>query len=315
MEKISVENPRVLITGATGFIGRALCASMEGEGWEVHALLRRVPGDKDALPLKMENLHILESGQGNINKLLECSKPDVVFHLASLFLASHTPDDTDDLVLSNILFGTKLVEAMTLLGINNFVNTGTAWQHYEGRKYCPVNLYAATKQAFEDILEFYVNSRGLKVVTLKLNDTYGPGDKRKKLLPVLVEKFLKGESIQLARGENMLDLVYIDDVCSAFIAAGKRLMHKKVRAHERFAVSSGRPVDLRHLVSVFSEVVGIDVHPQWGAFPQRGREIINPCGGGKGIPGWKPKVSLKEGIEMILRNSKIVNDRKGNFKK
>ena len=67
---------------------------------------------------------------------------------------------------SNITFGTQLVEAMVANGCYQFVNTGTSWQHYENDEYNPVNLYAATKQAFEDILRYYVETSALRVITL-----------------------------------------------------------------------------------------------------------------------------------------------------
>ena len=247
-----------------------------------------------------EQFHILTPDLDNIPGILDRVKPDVVFHLASLFLSGHTPDDLDGLVNSNILFGTKLVEAMTQNGCLKLVNTGTSWQHFGNCDYSPVNLYAATKQAFENILEFYVQARGLKVVTLKLFDTYGPGDRRRKLMPVLLEKFLKHEPIPLTAGENMLDLVYVDDVCRAFSAAAKRLTDGSVRSHEVFFVRSGDPVTLRCLLETFSRVGERDIHAEWGAFPYRDREVMVPVKGGETIPGWEPSVPLEEGIRRYI---------------
>ena len=75
-----------------------------------------------------------------------------IIHLASLYLASHRPDQVADLVNANILLGTSLLEAAKLAGVRWFLNTGTIWQNYQSPEcsdeYHPVNLYAATKQAF-----------------------------------------------------------------------------------------------------------------------------------------------------------------------
>ena len=92
------------------------------------------------------------------------------------------------MVTANVGFGTALAEAVSQAGDCTFVNTGTVWQHYDARPYSPVSLYAAMKQAFTDVLRFYQEVAGLPVVTLELTDTYGPGDPRPKLLPILFKR-------------------------------------------------------------------------------------------------------------------------------
>ena len=70
-------------------------------------------------------------------------------------------------------------------GCYRMVNTGTSWQHYENSDHRPSNLYAATKQAFEEILNFYATAYPLRVCSLHLSDTYGPNDIRPKLFGFL----------------------------------------------------------------------------------------------------------------------------------
>jgi nucleoside-diphosphate-sugar epimerase len=83
--------PRALITGATGFIGTALTARLRAEGWEVHGLVR-----DDGLPVP-EGLiaHDLDGTTEGIAAVVAEVAPDVVFHLASLFLATHTPEQAE----------------------------------------------------------------------------------------------------------------------------------------------------------------------------------------------------------------------------
>ncbi|WDC83286.1 NAD(P)-dependent oxidoreductase [Caloramator sp. mosi_1] len=107
-------------------------------------------------------------------------KFDAIFHLASLFIAEHDSNQIDDLLKSNIIFGTHILEAMKYGNVKNMVNIGTYWQHYKNEEYNPVCLYAASKEAFEKIIEFYIQVENIKVITLKLYDIYGINDKRKK---------------------------------------------------------------------------------------------------------------------------------------
>ena len=177
---------RYLITGGTGFIGSHIAKKLVDLGNEVYILVR----DSSNLDLlkgyeKKISFQEYNGTYLSLEKALKTSKPDLVFHLASVFISRHKPDDIDGLISSNILFGTKLVEAMVQNGASALINASTSWQHFKNSDYSPVNLYAATKQGMEDIIKYYVEAENLSVVHLKLFDTYGPNDPRPKLMNLL----------------------------------------------------------------------------------------------------------------------------------
>ena len=171
----------------------------------------------------------------------------VVFHLASLFLAAHTPQDVEPLFAGNILFGTHLVEAMVAGQAFRMVTTGTYWQHYGNADYSPVCLYAATKQAFETVLRYYCEATPLKVVNLVLYDAYGPGDERPKLFRFLRSAAEQQRPCEMSPGDQLLDLVYIDDVVDAYLCAAERCLGPAAEPWEEYAVSSGAPIKLREV--------------------------------------------------------------------
>lgn len=126
-----------------------------------------------------------------INKLcLEGNKPEIVYHLASNYLGTHKFNEIRDLIQSNITFGAEILDAMSENKMYNFVNTGTAFQHCDDADYKPFNFYAATKECFEKIINFYEESAGLRCINLHLFDTYGVGDTRGRIL-CLLKKFQK----------------------------------------------------------------------------------------------------------------------------
>jgi nucleoside-diphosphate-sugar epimerase len=221
-----------------------------------------------------------------------------VFHLASLFLSQHETKDVNSLIKSNLLFGNQLLEAMKVNQVTNLVNTGTSWQHYNNDDYNPVCLYAATKQAFEAILEYYVQACGIKVITLKLFDTYGPDDPRPKLFHLLSAAATSGETLNMSGGEQFIDLVHIDDVTEAYLTAAQRLIECRAQQHERYAVSSGNPMPLRDLVDLYSEVIGSAINVNWGARPYRFREVMKTWTGGSNLEGWQPKYTLADGMKI-----------------
>lgn len=288
--------PRALISGATGFVGGHLARGLMQRGWEVHAIVRDT--SSGALP---EGLvaHSHDGGTGGMNDIVKAAAPDVVFHLASLFLAEHSPDDLEPLIRSNVLFGSQLLEAMCAAGVTRLVNTGTSWQHYENSDYNPVCLYAATKQAFEAIAEYYVQTCSMNVVTLKLFDTYGPGDRRKKLFALLRQISHDGTELNMSGGEQLIDVVYIDDVVEAYVAAAELLLGGDVAGSAEYAVSSGAPMSLRALVQRYSAVTGRRLNINWGARPYRPREVMVPWDKGQPTPGWEPKVGLDDGIRRL----------------
>ena len=143
-------------------------------------------------------------------------RPDVVVHLASLFLAQHNQNQVQALIDSNISFGALMLEAMIANSVFAFINTSSVWLHYNNEDYNPANLYASTKKAFSDVLRYYTEATPLKAITLELPDTYGPNDPRRKIVSILVESIQKREHISLTAGEQFLDLVHVDDIVDAF---------------------------------------------------------------------------------------------------
>lgn len=119
-----------------------------------------------------------EDGSG-FREALDSFRPEVVVHLAAHYVAEHAYEDIGVLVRSNVLFGAYLLEAMREVGCDAMVYAGTSWQHYRDQEYCPVNLYAAMKQAFSTLAEFYRDAAGLRLLELHLYDSYGENDLRK----------------------------------------------------------------------------------------------------------------------------------------
>ena len=297
MDETQKRRRRALVTGATGYIGSSLAKRLVAEGWDVHAVVR-TNTRLDALDPLFPSITIHRhdgSTQGMI-QLVGDTRPDVVFHLASLFLAQHRPEDVEALISSNLLFSTQLAEAMAATQVKHLINTSTSWQHYENAEYNPVNLYAATKQAFEDILAYYINACGLRVMTLALFDTYGPNDPRPKLISLLWKTALNQEALDMSPGEQLIDLVHIDDVTEAFVVAAAQLPQQS-QERMRYGISSGMPLRLIDLVAVFEQTTGLKLPIVWGERPYRPREVMIPWSNYMTLPGWEPRVPFAKGIQ------------------
>lgn len=295
---------KILLTGATGFIGSQLARRLVADGNDL-AVVVRPDSQLNALQAVQAavQVHVYDGTAASLRLALETAKPELVIHVASLFLASHRTQDVSRLVQSNLQFPLQLLQAMSELGIRRFINTGTSWQHYQDREYSPVNLYAATKQAFEALLAHYVEADGFQAITLKLFDTYGPGDTRPKLFSLLRKTVKSGETLRMSPGQQMLDLVYIDDVLDAYVRAIARMPF--VIGAEIYGVSNPDRLSLRELVRIYGETVGLPLNVEWGGLPYRPREVLTLWTSHQAVPGWEVRVSLVEGIVRMEKDRNV----------
>ena len=286
---------KILVSGGSGFIGQNLVTHL-AKAHDIHLIVRQ-----DSKVVHTDDNVTVFRYDGNIQALLDYfseERFDGVVHLASLFLAAHTPDDITDLIGSNVLFGTQLLEAAKAGGVRWFVNTGTFWQNYQSEAYNPVNLYAATKEAFESIARYYTETSDLVFTTIKLNDTFGPNDTRNKVFN-LWEKIAKsGETLEMSAGEQIIDISYIDDVVRAYellighLGSG----HAEQLKNRTFGVSSGERMSLKELAALFEAATGTRLNIKWGARPYRAREVMIPWEKAEAVPGWTQQHTLKEAI-------------------
>lgn len=295
---------KLFLTGATGYIGSQLTKRLITEGHDL-AIVVRPDSKLEVLQpfLPQIQVHVYDGSYASLLGALKAAKPELVCHVASLFLAQHKQEDVSRLIESNLHFPSQVLEAMNQLGIKLLLNTGTSWQHYNNEAFNPVNLYAATKQAFESLLAYYIEAQGFKAITLKLFDTYGPSDTRPKLFSLLRKAARTGELLRMSPGEQLLDLVYIDDVLDAFLLAMVRLT--EVEKSESYAVSSPERISLRKLTKIYSETVGCPVPVEWGGQPYRSREVLVPWADHLPVLGWQPKVGLREGITCMEKDGEI----------
>ncbi|MDD3744181.1 MAG: NAD(P)-dependent oxidoreductase [Lentimicrobiaceae bacterium] len=296
---------KIFITGATGFIGKHLVNRFVKEGFDITINLY----GNETSPFK-ENVYIHRLTENKIEqdiKFFEKGKFDGIVHLASLYLTTHKPDETVKLIDSNVRFGIHVLESAAQSGVKWFINTGTFWQHYNNAKYSPVNLYAASKQAFESIAQYYWETNQIKFCTLKLSDTYGPDDTRPKIFNLWERINKTGETLDMSPGEQIIDISHVDDIVSAFALLAKHLSngHPKVKNGQTFAVKADKRYTLKELAKVFENCTGKKLNINWGGRYYREREVMDPWKNGVCVPEWKPKVPIEEGILSIMKDESI----------
>lgn len=292
----------ILVTGATGFIGSHLVESLMGLGHTVFCTLRE--GSRNPFgEYQVKSIVINESGLNDAIDFFRKHEIDGVVHLAAYaHTGEHSHEDVVQLIESNITFGTLLMEVAACTNVKWMINTGTCWQNWNGEEYSPVNLYAATKQAFEDIAKLYWETTDIKFCTLRLFDTYGAKDPRRKVFSLWYKIAETGELLDMSPGDQVVDFSYIDDVIYAYLKL-INLLHEdsaKIKSGDIFHLKSPERVSLKELAMIFEEVTKKKLNIRWGGRPYRKREIIDPYDKVQLIPDFEHRVSIADGIKHLI---------------
>lgn len=291
---------KILITGSTGFIGKNLVKYLLEKKFNIFCLVR-----ENSDISKIDSRVKVIKYNGKTESLIEIFKENKfegVVHLASLFLAEHKISDIDNLIVSNVQFGTQLLEACKKAEVKWFINTGTFWQNYENSDYNPINLYAATKEAFENIAKYYTETSDLIFTTIKLNDTFGPNDTRNKVFNLWNKIAKSQEILEMSPGEQIIDISFIEDVVNAYEILINHVNSKDAKNFKNkiFAIKAEERVSLKELAKIFEKATNTKLNIVWGGRDYRQRESMIPWLDGEIIPLWNPQNTLEESITKTI---------------
>jgi len=241
-----------LITGATGFTGRALTLELLRRGQRVRALAREKANAQD---LKDQGAEICQGDVTNEKDMLQATQGvDVVYHIAALFRTAGHPDRYYHEV--NVEGTKNAAEAAIKNGASRFVHCSTVGVHghvgksraTEETPFNPGDIYQETKLEGERVIQRMIKE-GLPGVVLRPAGIYGPGDLR---FLKLFKTIYKGRFVMLGTGETLYHFTYIDDLVDGIILCGA---HQKA-LRETFILCGDEVTTLSNLVKVVSHTVG-----------------------------------------------------------
>jgi nucleoside-diphosphate-sugar epimerase len=262
---------KILLTGATGFIGSNIIPALMANKFTVGILKRKTSALK-SLSVYVNSITIFNYEKySEIENSVSEFRPDLIIHMATLYINRHQGDDINSLIESNISFGVQLLEAMQKNGVRKILNIGTRWQHVNDQQFNPANLYAATKHAFTIFLDYY-KKQGIEYKTLELCDTFGKNDSRKKIVDLLVDACEKKHAIDLSPGEQVLDLMYVGDLCDYII---KHIENEGFFDGTTVSLS-GSIIKLRELGRIIENIYGVKNILNWGGRNYRENEVMFP---------------------------------------
>ncbi len=305
---------KVVVTGADGFIGSHLTQMLLASGCEVRALAQynsfNTWGWLEGM--KSDGLEIVTGDVRDSDFCRTLVKgTDTVFHLAALIAIPYSYSAPDSYVDTNIKGTLNMCQACRDAGIGRLLVTSTS-EVYGTARYVPIDEnhprqpqspYSATKIGADSIALSFHNAFSLPVSVVRPFNTYGPRQSARAIIPTIITQMASGlRRIKVGDLTPTRDFNYVEDTCRGFIAIAG--CDKAVG--EEINIATGREVSMRTTLETIASLMKADV--EWVQDPERirpsGSEVFRLLGSNEKIgklTGWKPEVSLEEGLERTIR--------------
>ena len=306
---------RVFVTGAGGFIGSHLAEALVLAGADVKALVRYTSrgswGHLDQLsPQIRDSMEVVLGDVRDSEQMrAQASSSDVIFHLAALIGIPYSYEAPQSYLDTNIRGTMNLLDAARSSG-KRLVVTSTS-EVYGTAVYTPIDEahplqgqspYSASKISADKMAESYNRSFGLNVVTVRPFNTYGPRQSARAVIPTIVSQLLSGsDSLRLGSLDPVRDLTYVSDTVRGFLFAG--VSEKAVG--QVINLGNGQGISIGDLAALIMDVA--DRHVPIRCDGDRVRPaasevqlLIAKTDRAHELLGWKPEVSLKEGIQKVV---------------
>jgi len=317
-----VEPPanKILITGASGFLGAHITRAFLDSGWSVYAGVRK-SSDTWRLNrlinyserLNLTTIDLLDPGTQSA--ALAEIMPQVVIHCAA-YGVDYRQQDFDTAVNCNVTGTVLLVQAAAENRIERFIHVGTCYEYgdqmlpiTEDTCLRPQGLYGSTKAAGTILSIEKAESSDLPLVVIRPFGMYGPLEGEHKFVPQVVRACLSEQIMNLTPGEQIRDYIYVADIVKACVLLAEC---DHFPSGEILNLGSGQPISMQSFGKTIAELIGQGgTCLQWGKLPYRKGEIMHIVADTqktKQLLGWQATTSLSQGLQAtieFIRSEKV----------
>ena len=297
---------KVIVTGANGFIGTALCRELSEQGIEIIAVVRNNQEDISEIE-HLPRLRIVYcdlSDFRNLGNVIPDRDVNVLYHLAWVGSAGIMRGDYS-VQINNIRFTCDTVKACADMNCERFVFASSIMEYevetlMKSESKPGINtLYSTAKVAADYMARTIAGGAGIDFVRAVISNIYGPGERSPRLINTSLRKLLKDEHCAFSAGEQIYDFIYITDAAKAFVAIGEKGI-----ANRTYYIGSLSPRPLKEFLYEMRDQVNKSIEIGLGELPFEGISLTYDEFDVYAVmndTGFKPMVSFTEGIQKTIK--------------
>ena len=302
-----MDNKKILITGATGFVGANLLRQLIDSKNDIHIIIRNTSNlwrINDII--NKVNTHICDlTNRESVEKLVLKTKPQIIFHLA-VYGGYQFQRESLKIINTNLIGTINLLDACCKIGFECFINTGSSSEYglknkpmSENDLLEPINEYGITKAAATLYCQAIGRRENLPIFTLRLFSPYGYYEGPTRLIPYLIISCLRNKELKIFKPDAVRDFVFIEDVIrSYFIIVEKR---ENLLPGDIFNIGSGKQYTVEEIFRIIKKLTNIQKGPLlketkneehnipkiWKANIKKSKKYLN----------WTPEYFIEDGLK------------------
>ena len=288
----------LLLTGTTGFVGsKFLLFALSNDFFVIDILRVKNRNNKtikqlrNFYPTKYKNIFF--SNNKELSRKLKKIEADYFINFATLYNNRHTHNQISDFIDSNILFPTLIYDIISIK-TKKMINFGSMMQHSNNEKLISKNLYAATKNAFEMISNYYANiNNKSKFYNIKFYESVGDNDTRKKIIPTIIENYKKNIITTILSKQLSLNIIHTDDIINSIMV----LLNNNIESGS-YCIKNKKNIKISNLINVLNKGLNRKIKVKY----ENKSTISNNLNNLIILPKWKPIKNIENKIIKIFKN-------------
>ena len=303
-KKILSTNEKIFLTGSTGFVGSHLLRAMLKENYDIHICIRKesdlfkIMDIKDQVSLTLLDL----SNRDAVNEYFKKHRFDTVIYCAWQGVSGDFRNDLGQ--FDNLLFISNLFEISRKTGTKKWIGFGSQAEYAahtssidETYKTEPTTLYGISKLSVYHMLKILSTEYEISFSWIRIFSCYGPYDNEKTFIPYMIKNILLNNSLELTKGEQLWDFLYIDDLTSGIISVLKNNIDGVIN------LGSGKTVQISDVAKIIKDMINDDYELNFGTKEYRHDQVMYlhaDISKLKNMCSWTPKWSLEKGIKNTI---------------
>ncbi|MFC2153326.1 NAD-dependent epimerase/dehydratase family protein [Actinomycetota bacterium] len=286
---------RVVVSGASGFIGTSVVRQLRMAGHQVIAIVAAGsfagsgtnPGDDPSVIEDPRSTVLLSDAIQRVGA-------EAAIHLAGRLDPLPDAHEFDAVIEANIGFASRFVGAVGRANPGCRVVVVRSIREFATTRPDVESLYAASKLAFQPVLRYLARSYDLDIVSVVLPWVYGPGQRDSALIPTLARSAVTGQVAGISSPHTEIDLVYVEDAATAVAQCLEPSL-----AIGEWRVTAGTAISIGEIADRVAAIAGSKVAADWGATESRSVDLV-PADLPAVLPGWHPRTELDVGLEDVI---------------